>query len=65
MFTLWMFFVWNKFHPILDDFYHQLMDAFCDPRYDEGPKVVMEVEETSMVALGYPIPECDHSSLRV
>ena len=26
---LWMFFVWNKFHPILDGSYHHTMDVFC------------------------------------
>ena len=31
--TLWMFFVWNKFHTILDDSYHiihvHIMDFFA------------------------------------
>ena len=32
--TLWMFFVWNKFHPILDGSYHHVMDVFlCEVNF--------------------------------
>ena len=64
--TLWMFFVWNKYHPIVDGSYLHIMDVFCMGQISSNiGSFLIKPHRIQRIEFNYPIMlEMDASHIR-